>query len=146
MQKHVFGLLGDSSPGLIRYQKEYERELAKPWKVSSRDQLLASLQAARVVWLGDFHALQQSQKAQLRILKALPVSGKVLLGLECIEARHQQHLDRYCQGKLTDREFLKAVGISLGILQAFVSLGDQEQGSHLRIEFKDGKSLCQIFA
>jgi uncharacterized iron-regulated protein len=109
VQKHVLALLGESSPGLLRYQGEYEREISRAWKVSSRERLLSAVQKARVVWLGDFHALQQSQKAQLRILKALPQTQDIVLGVECIEARHQVHLDRYLQGKLSEREFLKAV-------------------------------------
>lgn len=109
VQKHVKALLGESSAGLVRYQEEYDRELRKPWKVSSREKLLTAIERARVVWLGDFHALQQSQKAQLRILKALPDTQNLLLGIECIEARHQAQLDRYIQGKLSEREFLKAV-------------------------------------
>jgi len=111
VQKHVMALIGESSPGLVRYQKEYERELSRAWKISSREKLLAAVQKARIVWLGDFHALQQSQKAQLRILKALPPAQipNVLLGIECIEARHQAYLDRYLQGKMSDRDFLKAV-------------------------------------
>ncbi len=109
VQKHVMALLGESSAGLRRYQKEYEKEFSGPWKPTRREKLLNSLQKARVVWLGDFHALQQSQKAQLRILKALPSTKNVCLGVECIEARHQGALDRYLQGKLSEREFLKAV-------------------------------------
>ncbi|MGZ5279586.1 MAG: ChaN family lipoprotein, partial [Pseudobdellovibrionaceae bacterium] len=111
VQKHVMALIGEGSPGLNRYQKEYEQELSKAWKVSSREKLLSAVQKARIVWLGDFHALQQSQKAHLRILKALPQVQipNVLLGIECIEARHQAYLDRYLQGKMSDRDFLKAV-------------------------------------
>jgi uncharacterized iron-regulated protein len=109
VQNHVHSLLGESSTALLRYQREYETEVSKAWKTATRDQLLQAVQKAQIVWLGDFHALQQSQKAQLRILKALPKTQNLLLGLECIEARHQTYLDKYLQGKLTDREFLKAV-------------------------------------
>ncbi len=109
VQNHVRALLGESSPALLRYQKEYELEVSKAWKVATRDQLLTAISHAQIVWLGDFHALQQSQKAQLRVLKALPDTTNVILGLECIEACHQGHLDKYLQGKLSDREFLKAV-------------------------------------
>jgi uncharacterized iron-regulated protein len=109
VQNHVRALLGESSQGLARYQKTYEREFSRAWKISSRQDLLTSLQTARVVWMGDFHALQQSQKAQLRILKALPQTKDIQIAVECIEARHQVYLDRYLQGKMSEREFLKAV-------------------------------------
>jgi uncharacterized iron-regulated protein len=109
VQSHVRALLGQDSEGLIRYQKEYDKEFNKTWKVSSRDELVSALQKARLIWMGDFHALQQSQKAQLRVLKAFPEKERLLIGVECIEARDQKTLDRYLQGKLSEREFLKAI-------------------------------------
>ncbi|MEZ0391716.1 MAG: ChaN family lipoprotein [Pseudobdellovibrionaceae bacterium] len=109
VQSHVEALLGERSAGLSRYQREYEKELRKAWKVSSKEALVEAIQKAQVIWMGDFHALQQSQKAQLRVLKALPNPKNVILGLECIEASQQKSLERFLQGKLSERDFLKAV-------------------------------------
>ncbi len=109
VQSHVQALLGQSSEGLARYQREYEKEFRRAWKVSSREILLAALSRSQVIWMGDFHALQQSQKAQLRVLKAIPDAQNLMLGMECVEARHQKVLDRYLAGKISDREFLKAI-------------------------------------
>ncbi|PIS11387.1 MAG: hypothetical protein COT73_04295, partial [Bdellovibrio sp. CG10_big_fil_rev_8_21_14_0_10_47_8] len=109
VQNHVQALLGPSSAGLSKYQYQYDREFKKPWKAVSRDHLIGALAKKRFVFIGDFHALQQSQKAELRVLSALPSAEKILLCIEFVEARHQKHLDRYLQGKMTERDFLKSV-------------------------------------
>lgn len=109
VESQVRHLLGEESKGLAQYRREFEKEFRKTWKVSSKDQLLAAIVRAQVVYMGDFHALQQSQRAQLRILKALPPKTEVVLAVEFLEARHQKQIDQYLQGKLNDREFLKAI-------------------------------------
>ncbi len=109
VQSHVKALLGQTSHGLARYQQQYDQEFRRAWKVSTRDKLMASLKSAEIVFMGDFHALAQSQRAQLRILKSLPNPEKVVLAVECIEAHQQNNLDQFIQGKLDEREFLKSV-------------------------------------
>lgn len=109
VQSHVKALLGESSAGLAKYQREYEKEFRKSWKVSSREALLEAIEKARIIWMGDFHALQQSQKAQLRVLKAAAHKDRWMIGMECIEARHQKALDSYMAGKMSERDFLKAI-------------------------------------
>lgn len=109
VRKHVDTLLGNSSEGLKRYEREYLQELEKKWKVVQRSDLLQRIEESRVVWLGDFHALQQSQKAQVRLLKSIQEPNKVVLGLECVEAKNQKILDKFIDSKISDREFLKAI-------------------------------------
>lgn len=109
VQNHVKALLGPASEGLARYQREYDNEFRKAWKPAPREQLLKDVEEAPFVLMGDFHALQQSQKAHLRIIKALSLKKERILCLECVEARHQRHLDRFIAGKMSEREFLKAV-------------------------------------
>lgn len=109
VQSHVKALLGRSSKGLASYQAQYERQFKRAWKVSSRQELLKNLAKAQIIWMGDFHALYQSQKTQLRILKAIPNVKKAILAVECIEARHQKSLDHFMKGELSERDFLKAI-------------------------------------
>ena len=56
-----------------------------------------------------FHALHQSQKAQVRVLRSLPKTRKIVLAVEFFEASDQEKLDRYISGKMSEKEFLKAV-------------------------------------
>lgn len=99
--------LGEESSGLAKYRQTYERGFRKKWLASSKKEVLKALQGAPLVFMGDFHALQQSQKAHLRILKSLKNPAQWVVGLECVEARHQKVLDQYLAGKISEREFLK---------------------------------------
>lgn len=109
IESQVRHLLGEESKGLAQYRREFEKEFRRSWKVSNKDQLVQAIEKADIIYLADFHALQQSQKAQLRILKALPAKMPLILGVEFLEARHQKQIDLYLRGRLTDREFLKAI-------------------------------------
>ena len=67
------------------------------------------MEQAQFIFVGDFHALRQSQKSQLRLLKGLNSPKDLILCVEFIEARHQKHMDAYLAGKMSEREFLQAV-------------------------------------
>lgn len=109
LEAHVRLLLGKESPGLARYRQEYDKEFVRRPRVSSREELVGELARCEILLIGDFHALQQSQKAQLRVLKSIPSSRPVLLAVEFLEARHQKFVDRFLEGHLSERDFLKAV-------------------------------------
>lgn len=113
LQAHVHVLLGEQTQAFARYEKEYKKETQRSWKVSDRKQLLAQVEKSSIVFMGDFHALKQSQKAHLRILKSLPDLeldlSKLILCVECVEQKYQRSLDQYLSGGLTDRDFLKSV-------------------------------------
>lgn len=109
VRRNVAVLLGESSEGLKRYELEYANEFKKTWAPSHRLELISSIEKSRLIWVGDFHALHQSQKAQLRLLKALPSASNLVIYLECVESRHQKALDKFQAGGLTEREFLKEV-------------------------------------
>jgi uncharacterized iron-regulated protein len=91
--------LGEQSAEFRRYEREYEREFDKKWRMSSKKQLADALAGARMIMLGDFHALMQSQKSQLRIFKSLPQNASVVLAVECIESRYQKDLDLLWLGR-----------------------------------------------
>jgi hypothetical protein len=109
VRKNVLHLLGPMSDGLKRYDTEYAQELKKKWQASHRLELLSAIEKSQLVWIGDFHALKQSQKAQLRILKSLAQKEDLLVFVECIEAKNQKFIDLYLSGKINEREFLKAI-------------------------------------
>jgi hypothetical protein len=110
---HVQLILGKSQGHFRTYEKTYESEFSKKWRPSDRQELLVNIEEASIVLMGDFHALHQSQKAHLRLLKSIPggkgLNEKIHIGVECVEARHQKILDRFVDGKISEREFLKAV-------------------------------------
>ncbi|MFN7729111.1 MAG: ChaN family lipoprotein [Bdellovibrio sp.] len=109
LEAHVRLLLGQESKGLTRYRKNYDHEFARKPKVSSREQLVEEISRSSVILIGDFHALQQSQKAQLRILKSIPNQRRIVLAAEFFEARHQKILDQFVSGQVSESDFLKAI-------------------------------------
>jgi uncharacterized iron-regulated protein len=109
LRAHVTALLGEESSSLRAYRSQYEKDLKKKWTSVERTSLIEALQAGKLLFLADFHALQQSQKAQIRLLRSLNIKRKKILFVECIEARHQKHLDSYVVGKTSEQEFLESV-------------------------------------
>lgn len=102
-------LLGRADPEIKRYQKCYYADIERPWEVSGLKELLRQIQNSRLLLMGDFHALSQSQKAHLRILRILPKNQPKILFVEFIRAQDQQILDLYMAGGLSDRDFLKQI-------------------------------------
>lgn len=88
------------------YKQDYEKEIRRPWRLSSLNDLLSQIKQADILLLGDFHALQQSQKAHLRLLRLLPAKTPKILFVECISAQDQECLDLYQQGQITEEKFL----------------------------------------
>lgn len=101
--------LGGEDAELSLYRKEYEKEFIKKWQSSSREELFRRIQVSRLVLMGDFHALQQSQKTHLRVLKNFDTEKSVVLCLECFEAEDQPKIDKLMAGKISEREFLKSI-------------------------------------
>lgn len=103
--------LGPEPRELKAYREDYEAELGRRWKVSDRAELFEALLKNPLVLLADFHALQQSQKTHLRLLKGLQElgGGPFVLALECLRPDHQVHIDRFMAGRISEKEFLKRV-------------------------------------
>lgn len=109
LQRHVQLLLGPETPDLRHYREEFEREFEVSWRPSDREQFLAEVMRSDIVLLGDFHALAQSQRSHLRVLKALPKESQPLLAVEFLEARHQDLIDDYMTGEITEKQFLTSI-------------------------------------
>ncbi|PWU15382.1 MAG: hypothetical protein C5B49_11875 [Bdellovibrio sp.] len=109
LENHVRLLLGREAKDLQQYREQFNREFEKGWRVSSRDQLLSEIAKSDIVLLADFHALQQSQKAQLRILRAAVTAAPAILAVEFIDHENQAWLDRWMEGGISDKEFLQQI-------------------------------------
>lgn len=109
IRKNVDNLLGNQVKSLLTYQKAYDKEFKVRWQQTSRDQLLREIDQARVIGFADFHALQQSQRAHLRIISSLSKVKPKALACEFFEARHQVFLDRFQLGKISERDLLKKI-------------------------------------
>lgn len=103
--------LGRADGEIRRYLNIYQKEVSRRWKISDREEFFASIQKSQLIILGDFHALQQSQKAHLRVIKNISFDEQrpLVLALECIESSSQKNLDLFIDGRLTEDDFLKKI-------------------------------------
>jgi len=110
VRQHVAAWLGPESPTLTKYREEFDRPLrTRKWVESSREALVDALNQARLIWLGDFHAMDQSQRGHLRLLKSLDSGSAKVLALECISADSQTAVDRFLAGEISEESFLQSV-------------------------------------
>lgn len=107
LKMEVAHRLGPESEDLALYRRRYERGLRKPWEVSNKARLLAEIERADIVYGGDFHALAQSQRTHLRILRSISGDRPVILALECFPRSSQKWLDQYVAGKISIEELHK---------------------------------------
>lgn len=107
-QQEVLYRLGVDSAGFRAYESQYRKEF-KNWQIASKQQLFAAIEKAQLLLLADFHALHQSQRAQLRILRNLPEKKNVYLAVEFLFAEDQALTDAYMLGELDESEFLEKV-------------------------------------
>ncbi|HEX6200502.1 MAG TPA: ChaN family lipoprotein [Thermoanaerobaculia bacterium] len=70
--------------------------------------LAGRLASARLVLVGESHTSMDFHRAQLRLIQELAATGReVLVGLEMYPYTHQEHLDRWVAGLLTEEGFLE---------------------------------------
>lgn len=90
-----------------QYYDEYRRHLQSIHVVSYKRELISRVLASDIVYNGDYHTLEQSQKIPVRILQETVVQRPdVILALEMVMAKHQEVLDAYLSGKISERRFL----------------------------------------
>lgn len=102
-------ILGRESSGLKNYRKEYNKVFQSKWRACEREVFLQELAQKLIVFVSDFHALQQSQKAQLRLLKSIPWSEPPVVAVEFVEHSQQKALDSFVAGQMSEKDFLAKV-------------------------------------
>lgn len=111
-REEVRQLLGQSDMALRRYEKSYANELEtkKRYQALKKRAFMAQLKTKDLVLLGDFHALSQSQRSHLRILKELSQDSRpVVLALECVKIKDQKYVDAFLQGRISEEVFLAKI-------------------------------------
>lgn len=114
LRRYARSFLGGLSPTLKKYYLEYLREFHDFKEVSTKRELLASIQGADIVLCGDYHTLSQAQRTVIRLLReVLPEARKhgrkVGLALEMLQAGDKPKLLKWFSGASTESEFLKAI-------------------------------------
>jgi len=97
-----------------RYIREFHDDYRDYEAPASWDDLVIACYKSDVVYIGDYHALPESQAFAARLIDAVAErSRRVVLGLEMIYGRHQQVLERYMAGAIEEDAFLRAVRYDL---------------------------------
>lgn len=71
----------------------------------SKSQVMDSISASRVIYVGETHDNIEAHKVQLEVIQFLAKSYPVTIGLEMFRHSAQEKLDLWDQGQLSNREF-----------------------------------------
>lgn len=73
------------------------------------EQMNAAITDARIIYVGETHDNPASHRQELQVLKAAVerYPGQVSLGMEMFHASHQEALDSWVAGELSEKEFLQ---------------------------------------
>ena len=97
-------------PGFDQYESNYRRAVRLYKERSNQDEMIRAVLDADIIYVGDYHTCNQSQRSFLRILKAVAKKTKdFMVGLELIHKRHQDLLSWYLDGKISRETFLKRI-------------------------------------
>ncbi len=77
------------------------------------EEMISDLLASQIVYIGETHTIARHHEMQRRIVADICGAGKKpILGMEQLEARHQERLDGYNEGRLSFEAFAEAVNWS----------------------------------
>ena len=96
------------SASLKKYYHEYKKEFKSFERVSSKKEILEEVLQSNIVFTGDYHTLNQSQRTVLRILREIVETKKdIILGVEFFLISHQEYIDQYLKGDISETELLE---------------------------------------
>lgn len=101
-----------TSRSILEYSKDYEKTLPSKYKVINNSELLDSLKSKQLILFGDFHALRQSQRGFLRLIRDFVFKldeKSLVIALEMFRSEDQEFIDEYMKGDLSDEQFLKKI-------------------------------------
>lgn len=93
-----------------KYIRDFDEEYSSYENISSLDDLIMAAYQADIIYIGDYHALKQSQVFAARMVEEIARrSRKVHLGMEMIFGRNQRVLDLWMAGEMAEEEFLTRI-------------------------------------
>ena len=106
-------IFGDDKNSRSRYVREFTREFSGYEAVVSSEELEAQIEGARLIYVGDYHALPQSQNYAAELLKRIAGRSPVILGTEVFYTRNQAALEQYMSAQISEEAFLRRIRFSL---------------------------------
>jgi hypothetical protein len=99
-------------PGFDSYEANYRRAVTDFDRVARQEEMIEAVLNTDLIYVGDYHTCNQSQRSFLRILKAIiQKDHDFIIGLELIHKRHQKVIDRFLSGKMSEKTFLEKIGL-----------------------------------
>lgn len=97
-------------PGFGAYEKAYHKDVARYTRIADEDEMLKKVLSSDIIYVGDYHTCNQSQRSFLRILKAIVKhDNNFVVGLELLHKSHQKVLDKYFSDKINEKTFLNKI-------------------------------------
>jgi hypothetical protein len=110
LQREVDESIEEVPANIAIYQEEYERDVQRFERPSTKAELVEAAAAADVVYIGDYHTLPQAQQTLVKLLLAVTRQRpEVTLALELVHTESQRALDRFMAGKTSEERFLRAI-------------------------------------
>lgn len=110
LKNKVQGLEGRVSKELITYKKDQHRFNLRDFKNSSIRELIDSIEDSDIIYLGDFHTFDQSTRNLERLIRILTSKRHdFAIGLEFVHVKHQEYIDFFLAGHITELEFLESI-------------------------------------
>jgi uncharacterized iron-regulated protein len=104
----------DRNSGQRRYIREFHDEFKFFEEIASLDDLTIACYKADIVYIGDYHALPDSQRFAAWLLRDIASrSREVVLCMEMVYGRSQRSLDRFMKNEISEADFLKAIRYDL---------------------------------
>lgn len=93
------------------YEKRYLNTVKNYQKIVEVEEVTPRILEADIVYIGDYHTLNQSQRSLMRVLRTIiPLTDNFVLMMEVIRKKYQKELDAFMKGRLKDLTFLKKTG------------------------------------
>ncbi len=110
LQQELLRTVPEGPSGIEAYQAEYERSVSVDPLAATWRQFLRNAQDTQILYLADYHTLPDSQLASIEVARRVLGRRRPLaLALEMVQARHQESLDRFLSGDLTEAAFLRRI-------------------------------------
>ncbi|HLD44761.1 MAG TPA: ChaN family lipoprotein, partial [bacterium] len=94
------------------YYRAYKKAIRHYTKSVTPEVVEADIARSRVVFVGDYHTLDQSQRSFVRILRSFfrHQHKEVIICIEAVQQRHQKHLNEFLSGTSDKDTFIKKIG------------------------------------
>lgn len=110
IKSEIYESIGQPSAALQYYYDQYRSRFHEHQGPIEIAPVIEDIATADVAYFGDYHTLRESQKAPLRILDELHQRGRpILFATEAVQLIHQDHVDAYLDGDLSETEFLEQI-------------------------------------